>query len=185
MPVWVSLLRGVNLGARNPVNMPALRKALDARGFAEVRTYVQSGNIVARSAHRSAAGVAAAVREVVRQEFGLDVPVVVRSPQQLRAVLEWCPFPRDGAARPTAVQVIHLTGEPEPARVEALLAEDWSPDGLAVRGCEVVVRYDETMHRSRLQHARILNRLGVDGTARNWRTLQALVELSGAGRGTR
>jgi hypothetical protein len=41
------------------------------------------------------------------------------------------------------------------------------------------------MHRSRLQHARILNRLGVDGTARNWRTLQALVELSGAGRGTR
>jgi uncharacterized protein (DUF1697 family) len=52
---------------------------------------------------------------------------------------------------------------------------------VAARGTEIVVRYDETMHRSRLQHANILKRLAVDGTARNWRTLQALVDLSGSG----
>src|SRR5690242_7983148 len=133
MPVWVSLLRGVNLGPRNQVNMPALRKALEARGFEQVRTYVQSGNVVARSAHRSGRGVGATVRTIVQEEFGLDVPVVVRSPQQLRAVLEWCPFPQDAAARPTGLQVIHLTAEPEPARLAAVLAEDWSPDALVAR----------------------------------------------------
>ena len=180
MPTWVSLLRGINLGARNQVNMPQLRKALDARGFENVRTYVQSGNVVARSRHRSAAAVGAAVAGVVREEFGLGVPVVVRTPAQLRAVLDWCPFPDDAAARPTAVQVLHLAGEPDADRVAAVLAEDWSPDGIAARGCEVVVRYDEAMHRSRLQHALLLKRLAVDGTARNWRTLQALVELANA-----
>jgi uncharacterized protein (DUF1697 family) len=180
MPTWVSLLRGVNLGARNKVNMPALRKALEANGFEDVRTYLQSGNVLARSAHPSAAAVGGAVSDVVRREFGLDVPVVVRSPAELRDVLDWNPFPQDAAARPTGVHVLHLSAVPAAERVDAVFAEDWSPDGIAARGREVVVRYDETMHRSRLQHAAILRRLGVDGTARNWRTLQALVEMSQA-----
>lgn len=181
MPVWVSLLRGVNLGARNQVNMPQLRAALPGAGFEDVRTYVQSGNVITRSRHRSPDRVADAVRATVLEHFAVDVPVMVRSPQQLRDVLAWSPFPRDADTRPTAVQILHLAAEPDPSQVAALLAEDWSPDGVAVRGQEVVVRYAEVMHTSRLQHASALKRLGVDGTARNWRTLQALVELTAEG----
>lgn len=59
-----------------------------------------------------------------------------------------------------------------------MLAADWTPDGLAVRRKEVVVRYADTMHASRRQPAGALKQLGVDGTARNWRTLQALVKLT-------
>lgn len=181
MPVWVSLLRGVNLGARNKVNMPQLRAALPGAGFEDIRTYVQSGNVITRSRHRSPDRVADAVRATVLEHFAVDVPVMVRSPQQLRDVLAWSPFPRDADTRPTAVQILHLAAEPDPTQVAALLAEDWSPDGVAVRGQEVVVRYAEVMHTSRLQHASALKRLGVDGTARNWRTLQALVELTAEG----
>ena len=176
--LWVSLLRGVNLGARNKVNMPQLREALAAAGFGEVRTYLQSGNVIGRSAHAGPEQVAQDVNAVVLERFGLDVPVLVRSPRQLRAVLGWCPFPQDAAARPTAVHVIHLALPPDRDRVAALLAQDWFPDRLAQRDGEVVVRYAATMHASRLQHASVLKRLGVDGTARNWRTLQALVELT-------
>lgn len=178
MPVWVSLLRGVNLGARNKVNMPQLRAALEDAGFEAARTYVQSGNVVARSRHRKPEAVAVEVRSVISTVFGLDVPVVVRSPAQLRKVLEWNPFPYDAAARPTGVHVVHLTDDPPAAQVKKLLADDYAPDGLAIRGRELVVCYAETMHRSRLQHAAVLKKLGVDGTARNWRTLQALVEMT-------
>lgn len=178
MPVWVSLLRGVNLGARNQVNMPRLREALTGNGFGDVRTYVQSGNVVATSAHRSPERVAAAVRAVVREHFGLDVPVVVRTPAQLRAVLDWCPFP-DAVASPTTLHVVHLAAQPDPARAAELLAQDWAPDAVAVRGTEAVIAYAATMHRSRLQYSTVTRRLGVDGTARNWRTLTALVELAG------
>jgi uncharacterized protein (DUF1697 family) len=103
MAVWVSLLRGINLGARNKVNMNRLRDALAAAGFADVRTYVQSGNVITSSGHLGPEPVGQAVRAVVREHFDLDVPVVLRSPQQLRDVLGWCPFPQDAAARPTAV----------------------------------------------------------------------------------
>jgi len=178
MPVWVSLLRGVNLGRHNQVNMPRLREALSAAGFQDVRTYVQSGNVVARSGHRTPDRVAETVRSVVRERLDVDVPVVVRSPRQLRALLSWSPFAEDAAARPTSVHVLHLTDDPDPARVAALLGEDWSPDNLAVRHREVVVRYADAMSASRLQHAGLLRRLGVDGTARNWRTLLALVDLT-------
>ena len=178
MPVWVSLLRGVNLGAHNKVNMPKLRAALPDAGFQDVRTYVQSGNVITRSRHRNPDRVADAVRATLFEHFAVDVPVLVRSPQELRDVLAWSPFPRDAETRPTAVQVLHLTAEPDATLVAELLAADWSPDGVAVRGRELVVRYAEVMRTSRLQHASALKRLGVDGTARNWRTLQALVDLT-------
>lgn len=178
MPVWVSLLRGVNLGARNQVNMPKLRIALEEAGFEAVRTYVQSGNVVTKSRHRNPKKVADEVRSVVADTFGVDVPVVVRSPAELRALLDWNPFPDDTAARPTAVHLIHLVGDPPADQVEALTATDYSPDELVVRGREVALCYAETSQRRRLQPAALLKRLGVDGTARNWRTLQALVELT-------
>ncbi|MDQ2706192.1 MAG: DUF1697 domain-containing protein [Actinomycetota bacterium] len=180
MPVWVSLLRGVNLGARNKVNMPRLREALTAAGFTDVHTYVQSGNVVAGSEHADPAFVVEAVRAVVAEHFDVEVPVVVRSPEQLRDIAAWCPFPEDAGTRPTQVHVIHLAANPDPVRVAQLCAEDWAPDGLAVRGQEVVIRYAETMHTSRLQQAKVLKCLCVDGTARNWRTLTALVDRTAA-----
>ncbi len=176
MPQWVCLLRAVNLGSHNKVNMPKLREVLTASGFGDVRTYVQSGNVVVTT-DRAADKVSAAVRSVLRDDFGVDVPVVVPSPGQLRAVLDWCPFP-DAVDRPTSVHVIHLAATPAADRVDKALAEDWSPDELAIRGQEAVTRYAEAMHKSRLQHATVLRRLGVDGTARNWRTLTALVDLT-------
>ncbi len=178
MAVWVSLLRGINLGARNRVNMPKLREALAGAGFTDVRTYLQSGNVITRSQHSSPQQVAEDVRAVLRDRFSLDVPVIVRSPQHLSNVLHWCPFPEDALTRPAAVHLLHLASQPATEQVAALLAEDWEPDAITAQGLEVVIRYAESMHASRLQHSKLLNQLGVDGTARNWRTLQALVELT-------
>ncbi|MGH9294899.1 MAG: DUF1697 domain-containing protein [Acidimicrobiales bacterium] len=62
MPTWIGLLRAVNLGSHNKVPMPALRKAMEAAGFADVRTYVQSGNVVATSARLTRDEVAERIR---------------------------------------------------------------------------------------------------------------------------
>jgi uncharacterized protein (DUF1697 family) len=177
MREWVVLLRAVNLGARNKVNMPHLRKALTAAGFDQVRTYLQSGNVLLHSTRPDPAAVATAVRDVVRTEFDLDTPVLVRTPEQLRSILSWCPFPEPATTRPTTVQVVHLDAEPHPTRLAATLAEDWHPDQLAIRGPEACICYASSMHASRLQHRTLLNRLGVTGTARNWRTLTAIAGL--------
>jgi len=173
---WVALLRAVNLGNRNKVSMPLLREALTEAGFTEVRTYVQSGNVVLDSPLKSAASVGAAVRKVVADRFGVDNPVLVRTPAQLAAVLEWNPFPDAAADRPNLVAVQHLSAKPAAAKVKALLAGDFAPVAIAHRGEEVVVDWHDRTGQPKVERA--LTKLDVDITARNWRTLAALVELT-------
>lgn len=176
MPTWVALLRAVNLGSRNKVPMPRLREVLAEAGFTEVRTYVNSGNVVLDSPRRSPAAVGTAVRGLIAEHFGVDTPVIVRTGAQLAAVRDWNPFPDAAAERPNLVAVLHLSAEPDAAAVGTLLAADHTPVRIAHRGSEVVVDwYDRT---GRPSADRALSRLGVEATARNWRTLTALADLA-------
>jgi uncharacterized protein (DUF1697 family) len=177
VPTWVSLLRAVNLGARNKVPMAALRQALRQSGFDSVQTYVASGNVITTSRHRSADRVAARMREVVAELTGLDVPVMVRSPAEIDAVLAANPWPQATRERPKLVHVFFLAAEPSRDRVEALHAEDFAPQACRVIGRELYVDYVASVYGSRLTAALFTRRLGVDGTARNWRTVQALADL--------
>lgn len=177
MATWVSLLRAVNLGARNKVPMPALRKGLADAGFEDVRTYVASGNVVSRSRHRNPERVAADVRSVIAELTGLDVPVMARSPVDIEAVLGANPWPGATTERPKLVSVSFLEAAPDPERTAALHAEDFAAESCRVIGRELYVDYVTSVHASRLTPGFFARRLGVDGTARNWRTVEAIAQL--------
>ncbi len=179
MPTWVALLRAVNLGSHNKVSMPRLRTVLTEAGFADVRTYVNSGNVVLGSPLRSPAKVGTAVHDVILEHFGVDTPIIMRTGSQLAAVLAWNPFPEAAAERPNLVAVLHLSAEPDPDAVVTLLAADHGPVRVAHRGEEIVVDWHDRTGRPSVERA--VARLGVQATARNWRTLTALVELTRGG----
>jgi len=176
VPTWVALLRAVNLGAHNKVSMPKLREVLADAGFTAVKTYVNSGNVVLDSPARSPAKVGRQVHDVIVEHFGVDTPVMMRTGRQLAAVLDWNPFPGAAADHPHLVAVLHLSGEPQAAAVETLLAGDYAPVRVAHRGAEVVIDWHDRTGRPPVDRA--LKKLGVETTARNWRTLAALVELT-------
>ena len=179
MTTWIALLRAVNLGARNKVPMPRLREVLAAEGFGDVRTYLQSGNIVAESRQRSAAAVEKRIGAVIEREFGLTVPVVARTPAELAAVIEANPFPEAAQRRPKLLHVVFLAGDPDRDGVAALHADERIRDRCRVEGRHLYVDYADGVHGSRLTLDYIARRLGVDGTARNWRTVLALADLAG------
>jgi uncharacterized protein (DUF1697 family) len=122
--------------------------------------------------------VSDAVRTAIAREFEVDTPVVVRTPAELRAVVDWNPFPDVAAVTPQRVHIVHLTDAPSTDAVDALLTTNWEPEQIAFRETELAIRYSESMHTSKLQYAGVLKRLGVDGTARNWRTVQTLADMS-------
>jgi uncharacterized protein (DUF1697 family) len=178
MPTWISLLRAVNLGSHNKVSMPALREHLAEAGFEDVRTYVQSGNLVTSSRHRTEHGVARAIAKVVADRHGVDVPVVVRSPDDMARVLALDPFPAATKRQPKLVSVVffekQLVGGKAFAAHAASLGEE-----VVVDGRELYISYTARgVHASKLTPALLRRRLGQDGTARNWRTVGALVDLT-------
>lgn len=180
---WVCLLRAINLGARNKVPMPALRAALTDAGFTEVQTYVNSGNVVVTSGHRSPGALSEAVRELVRERFDVDQPVVVRTPVQVRRVVDANPFVEAATQRPKLLHVIFLVAAPAAEAVARVHGDDLTRDVVRVVGDDMYVDYGDAVHGSKLTPAYFGRRLGVDGTARNWRTVLALDQMTARGAG--
>ncbi len=175
----VALLRGLNVGARKRLAMPELVSAFEAAGALAVATYIQSGNVIFRSGADEAAKVATRVRAALSGRLGFDVPVVIRTGAQLRAVARANPFLAAGAD-PSALHVLFLADRPAATRVSSLYASRSRRDRFAVAGREVYLHCPDGIGRSKLTGDYFEGRLATTATARNWRTVTALVEMAGA-----
>jgi uncharacterized protein (DUF1697 family) len=156
--------------------MAELRSALEEAGFANVATYVQSGNVVLSSGD-SAARVARAVERLIKKEFGLEIPVVVRTHTQLAQVVKRNPLGKV-AKNPKRYQVSFLEKRPSAALVRQLEEVADSGERLAAHGREIYAWHPEGIARSKLWAALAGKGLGVTATARNWTTVTKLLELA-------
>lgn len=178
MTVHVALLRAVNLGSHNKVKMADLRAALAARGFREVRTYLQSGNVVLAADDGDPGAVAGEV-EAALAELGVRTTVIVRAREELAAVVARDPL-GGVATEPKRYQVSFLAGEPDPEAVAAIEAADVAPEQVAIVGREIYAWHPDGVGRSPLEKAVRGAKLGVEATARNWNTVLALLEMAEA-----
>jgi uncharacterized protein (DUF1697 family) len=174
----VALLRGVNVGGKAKVPMPELRSQLSDLGFEDVVTYVQSGNVVFRTGG-GAKQVAGQVERTIADAFGLDVTVIVRTPAQLRTIAKSNPFLAE-ETDPQKLHVVFLSDRPSAAAAAALDPDRSPPDRFHLRGRELYLHLPNGSGRSKLTNDYLERRLGVRATARNWRTLLKLIELTEA-----
>jgi uncharacterized protein (DUF1697 family) len=176
VPIHVALLRGINLGSRNRISMPELRDALAAEGFEDVRTYLQSGNVVLAS-DAPPEKVARRLERLISQRFGLDVAVVARTRKELAEVVRRNPF-ADAATDPKRYQVSFL--EEKPARGLSKTLEEIASDDEQVRiiGREIYAWHPRTIARSKLWALLAGPKVGTRATARNWTTVTKLLELA-------
>ena len=174
----IVLLRGINLGPNKRVPMAELRELFSGAGFEDVRTYVQSGNVVFKSP-KSAAQLVGAIERAISSAFGLDVTVLVRSKQELAKVVAGNPF-AGRAAEVTHLHVTFLAAAPAAGRVRDLRAREFAPEELAVHGREVYLHCPNGYGRTKLNNAFLEKQLGVAGTTRNWRTVTTLADLAKA-----
>jgi uncharacterized protein (DUF1697 family) len=172
----IVLLRGINLGSRNRVAMPALREALSEAGFEDIRTYLQSGNVVLSSSSTPAA-LGRKCERVIADAFGLEVPVIVRTRKELAAVVRRNPL-GDVATNPKRYQVSFLSKKPSRATVQKLEAAAVDSERLVVVGREAYAWHPEGVARSRLWALLAGSDLGVTATSRNWNTVTSLLALA-------
>ena len=176
---YAVLLRGINVGGKNKLPMPALRTLLEDAGYDGVATYIQSGNVVLRSSLAEST-LTRAVEKQIAEEFSLAIRVVVRTHAELERIAGANPF-LAGGGEATGMHVVFLDSAPKAAAI-ATLDPDRSPgDEFRVSGSEIFLRYPNGSGRSKLTLDYLERRLGVTGTARNWNTLLKLVELTAPG----
>ncbi len=182
MSCFVVLLRGINVGGRNRLPMADLRSALTSDGLDEVRTYIQSGNIVLDTPARSADVVGARVRAVIAREFGLDVPAIALSSSTLTEIVAGNPYPDETDHR--RLHAIVLPHAPDASTLawlverQAAAAATGSADRVTVIGRTAYLHTPGGFGTSALAASLTSGRSPVaDGTARNWATMTTLLEM--------
>lgn len=174
----IALLRGINLGGRR-LSMKELAVMFEDAGCSEVRTYIQSGNVVFECGTALARRVPALIEKAIADRFGFDVPIVIRTAAEIDDIVKANPFLKAGAD-PTTLHVAFLRDRPGKSRVAALDPERSPPDEFVVRAGEIYLRCPNGVARSKLTTQYFDSRLGTVTTARNWRTVLKLQALARA-----
>jgi uncharacterized protein (DUF1697 family) len=172
----IALLRGINLASRRRVSMPELRELLGGLGYGDVRTLLQSGNVVL-TAPVAGERLARRLEGEIEDGLGVDAAVVVRSRDELAAVIEANPF-ADLMTDGRFLQVSFLDGDPDPGYVDELAATDLGEERVAVVGRELYAWYPQGMAKSKLAKLELERGLGTVATARNWNTVCKLLALA-------
>jgi uncharacterized protein (DUF1697 family) len=175
----VALLRGVNVGGRNRIAMEALRQIASDLGLVGARTHLQSGNLAFLAQEGAGAVAEEALRRVLIQQLGIDVPVVVRTQSALAATISANPFADAASGDPSHLLVTFMSGAPREDRLAAIRAAARLGERVELVGRELFIHYAGGVAGSRLTTALIDRELAVMGTARNWTTVVALEALAG------
>ncbi len=177
MARYVALLRGINVGGNKKVPMARLRELLEGLGYTDVATLLQSGNAVFTSKEKKPALLARRIEAALAEEFGFEVPVLVRTRDELAAAIQANPLPGAEEA-PSQFLVTFLSDVPDPQRLQALDPAADLPDEFRVVGREIYARFPNGIRDSKLAVVLGGTRLGVTPTARNWSTVTKLLELA-------
>jgi uncharacterized protein (DUF1697 family) len=176
MAGWIALFRGINVGGHHVLPMKALRSLLEGIGCDDVSTYIQSGNAVFRHDNADGAVLAERISGAVSREFDFKPKILLLSPEQLDAAMSSNPF-RDAEGSPRTLHCYFLAGRPPRFDAAAMAAVAADDERFELKEAVFYLHAPAGIGRSRLA-ARVESMLGVDTTARNWRTVEKLRDLA-------
>lgn len=175
---YIAILRGINVSAKNMVKMPALVKAFESIGFENVRSYVQSGNVVFRSEPAEPENLQRLIAEQLEKDLGLSVPLLVLQETYLKQVSENNPFIKRQEVDLTKLHVTFLAREPNQENVFKIDPDKYDPDEFIIDKKVIYLNCPGGYGKTKLHNNFFESKLKVDATTRNWKTVNALVELA-------
>jgi uncharacterized protein (DUF1697 family) len=174
---YIALLRGVNVGGKHILPMKELVALVSAYGCRDVRTYIQSGNIVFAASPDVARKLPDVLDRKIQERFGFASPVILRTTDELAQVCRNNPFLKHGAPE-KELHVHFLTEVPTKDAIQSLDPNRSLPDAFRVIGREVYLHVPNGMGRTKLTSTYLDSRLATVGTARNWATVNKLLEIA-------
>src|SRR5262249_37288289 len=174
MATHVAVRRGINLAGRNAVAMASLRSLFEELGLAEVRSLLQSGNVIFTSGSRKPSDLERLLEEATAKQLGVQTDFFVRTSNAWSRVIDANPFRREAREDPGHLLVVFLKKAPGAGDVKALQSAIRGPEVVRAECRQAYIVYPDGVGRSKLTAALIEAKLGTRGTARNWNTVLKL-----------
>lgn len=178
MPVWISMLRGVNVGPYNRIKMDALRGLYESLRLEDPRTYLQSGNVIFRCKKQTPAALTGKIEKAFEGVFGFRSDVVLRSAENFRATITANPFRGRRDVEPAKLLVTFLVGEPGPEAKVLLRNLKPHDEELHLIGRELYIYFPNGSGQSKLPWASLAKLLKTSGTARNLNSVVKMLEIA-------
>ena len=177
MTTHIALLRGINVSGHNMIKMEALKTTLEAIGFQNVDTYIQSGNVFVDTEEENAAAVGFKIKQEIFKVFGHEVPVVVVNISDLENCFKNNPFLKEKDIDLKKLYVAFVSIELRTDHINDLKMSQVKPDQAHIDGNRIYIKYAVGAGKTRLDQKYIEKKLNVTATIRNWNTVTQLLEM--------
>ena len=174
----IAMLRGVNVGGHQKIQMAALRDLCSTIGLCDVQTYIQSGNLVFREDGEDPATVARRLEKAIETGFGFRPAVIVRTASEMRKVIAKNPFIERTGIEPNRLLVVFMDNTPTKQAREQLLNLPCEPEELRINGRELYIYYPQGMAHPKIPLVKMEKTLQCASTGRNWNTVNKLLAMA-------
>jgi len=176
METYISILRGINLGGHRKIKMANLRKMYEDLGFENVKSYIQSGNVIFQTHEKEIAILEKELEDAILENFGFEVPVIIRTKQEWNQLMEVNPYLKEDASIENLF-VTFLSGVPQPNLFDKLESRTTENDQIKVKGKHAYLKIMGPYHKTPLSNQWLEKTLQVKATTRNWKGVLKIQEI--------
>lgn len=179
MQTYISILRGINVSGQKKILMTDLTKLYEDLGFKDVKSYIQSGNVLFKSSKSlKKKDICDKIQKAIRKQYNFEVPVQILSLDELKAIIESNPFIKQKNIDLEKLHVTFLSESPNPEHLQKTQALDFSPEKFLIKDNAIYLYCPVGYGNSKLSNNFFESKLKVIATTRNWKTVNKLAELA-------
>ncbi len=178
MMVYISILRGINVSGQKLIKMAALKQMYEKLGFHNVKTYLQSGNVIFSSNEKSITKLEMLITAQIEKDFGFTVPVIVFNSETLKSIITHNPFLKDAEKDPAFFHVTFLAATPEVYDKQSILEKRSANEEVHFSDRALYLYCPNGYGTTKLNNNFLESKLKVTATTRNWKTTNELLKLS-------
>ena len=177
MQTLISFLRGVNITGHNSIKMRDLSALYNDLGYNGAETYIQSGNVIfTENDVEPVSDISLKIEKAIFQRFGFVVPVMIRTLQDMQKLVSVNPFLNENNFDPAKMAVLFLHEECKISQIEKVADISYPPDKFVIKEREIFIYCPNGFGRTKLYTTFFEQKMGVTGTARNWKTISTIIE---------
>jgi uncharacterized protein (DUF1697 family) len=177
MQVYIAMLRGINVGGHKRIKMEQLRASFEELGFEQVKTYIQSGNVVFKTRKTSTSVLSKSIEKQILSDFGFAVSVISRSSGEIAKAIEANPFVKERGIATEQLHVMFLSAAPDPSALQKLAELTAAPDQFCCLDREIYFYLPNGVSGSVLMKSPVDRVLAVATTTRNWKTVNSIHQM--------